>query len=70
MTITAAKRLLAIAGQPVERKSLSDRNLSFEIVRRTGIGPKQIAADEMTVLEAGDLLKISAPSATLPTGVN
>ncbi len=70
MTIAAARRLLAIAGEPVERKSLGDRNLSFEIVRRTAMGPKQIAADEMTVLEAGDLLKISAPSATLPTGVN
>ena len=61
LTISASRRLLAMAGQPIDRKSFG--NLSYEIVRRTAQGPLQIAAKEMTVLEAGDLLKVTSPTA-------
>ena len=61
LTISASRRLLAMAGQPIDRKSFG--NLSYEIVRRTAKGPLQIIAEEMTVLEAGDLLKVTSPTA-------
>ena len=60
LTISASRRLLAMAGQPIDRKSFG--NLSYEIVRRTAKGPLQIAAEEMTALEAGDLLKVTSPT--------
>ena len=61
LTISSSRKLLAVAGQPIDRKSFG--NLSYEIVRRTAKGPLQIAAEEMTVLEAGDLLKVANPGA-------
>ena len=66
LTISAATKLLAVAGQPIDRKRFAAGTLSCEIVRRTAKGPMQIAAEEMTVLLAGDLLKVSRSRARQP----
>ena len=64
LTISASRRLLAVAGQPIDPNSFVAGNLSYEIVRRTAKGPLQISANGMTVLEAGDLLKVTSPTAS------
>ena len=36
------------------------QNLTFQVVRRTAAGPDQFSADEATLLQPGDLIRISS----------
>jgi protein involved in polysaccharide export with SLBB domain len=59
LVLLSSERLIRAAGNVAESLPLTPDDLTFVITRRTAAGPKRLAANAMSMLQAGDLLEIS-----------